>query len=216
VKKRRPAEGSMEDEATPAVLREILRKIVALHDEVGRLEKISTRLVEAIESEYRIRDRLEALQKDREDERHEKLEDALGDLGKQVDESIDDLKTRHENAAVYLRDLPDKLLTHVEKKIYELRTARWDALQSGAPVAMPGRDQTPPFGTSLQTYREQTGKIAVAAPDDVTLTPAQQRGLAKIAISVWYWARWVLLPAAGGGVLKAIEAIVNAVRHSGH
>lgn len=209
----------MEDEATPAILREIRRSIAALHDEVGELKKSTARLVEALEAEYRVRDRLETLQKERDKERHEELEEALGSIGKQVDDGLDDLKARHENAATYLRDLPERLLNHVEKKVYELRTAKWEALQAGAPVAMPQRDPTPPFGTSLQTYREQTGKIAVANPaddDDVTLTPAQQRGLAKVALKAWHWARWVLLPAAGGGVLKAIEAIVNAVRHAGH
>lgn len=208
----------MDDEATPAILREIRRSIAALHNEVGELKKSTSRLVEALEAEYRVRDKIEELQKEREDERREKLEEVLGDIGKQVDDGIDDLKQRLENAGTSMRELPDRLLTHIEKKIYELRSARWEALQAGAPVAMPGRDQTPPFGTSLQTYREQTGKIAVANPaeDDASITPAQQRVLFKVLKDTWHWARWVLLPAAGGGLLKAIEAVVTAVKHAGH
>jgi hypothetical protein len=91
-------------------------------------------------------------------------------------------------------------------------------MQAGAPVAMPSRDVTPPFGTSLQTYREQTGRIAVPTPadDDITLTPAQQRGLGRALKAAWHWGRYVLLPGGGIGLWKGIEAIINAVRHAGH
>lgn len=182
------------------ILREVLRKIDDLENGV-------TRLVGQLEADARYRDRLEALAKEARDDRHEQLEEAISDL-----------RQRIENTGASMRDLPERLLNFIEKEIYKLRTARYEAMQVGAaPVPLPGRGDPTPQPLQLPPHREQTGKIAVAAPepDDVTLTPAQQRGIARVAVIVWRWSKWVLLPVVGG-LVEWLRHLIAAMKHTGH
>lgn len=210
-----------DDEMVQAILRELRRMLEAVHAEVGKLNTSTTRLVEALEAEYKYRDRFETLQRERENEQHEELEEALDDLHELVekqrienDRTLDDLRQRVENAGASMRELPERILQLIEKEIYKLRSARWEALQSTSEREV----TTPPGGA--QAYRE-TGKIAVAAPDpeDVSLTPAQQRGLvlvAKRATNVaWKWGRWTLLPGAGW-LAKWLHELFSATKNIGH
>jgi hypothetical protein len=165
------------------LLREVLRKL-------DDLETGVTRLVEAIEADDKYRERLEKLAEKERDDRHEQVEDALNDLRQR----IENVGAGMRDLPGAIREMPERLLQHVKKTVYELRTAEWQALQAGVMTTpMPARDPTP------LPYREQTGKIAVPAPaaDDIVLTPAQQRGLVKVVVVVWKWGRWALLPAAG-------------------
>lgn len=161
------------------MLREVLRKL-------DDLETSLVRLVDQLEADDKYRARLEKLSEKERDDRHEKLEDALADLRGRVE----NVGAGMRDLPAAIREMPERLLQHVKKTVYELRTAEWQALQAGVLTA---RDPTPP------PYREPTGKIAVPAPsaDDIVLTPAQQRGLVKVVVVVWKWGRWALLPAAG-------------------
>jgi hypothetical protein len=165
-----------------ALLNEILTGQRTLRRELDEVTSSLAALVRDLEQEDRLQDR-----QDRAEERErEKLLEAVGDLRQRV-----------ENIGASLRDLPERLVATVERKIYELRTARWEAAQAGVQ-----RDPTPAYGTQLPaTYREQTGKIAVANPntgdDDMVLTPGQQRGIIKVAKVAWRVGRW---PALAGTV----------------
>ncbi len=175
--------------------RELLRQVLRKLDE---LETGVTRLVGAIEAEDQYRERVEKLLEKERDDRHEQLETALGDL-----------KLRVENAGASMREMPERLLQHVKKTIYELRSAEWEARQAGA---MGAAEHTP---LQLPPYREQTGKIATARSesDEIALTPAQQRGIVSIAATAWRWGRWVLLPMIGGAAKWIHELVSKSIGH---
>lgn len=178
-----------------AILREVMSDLRTQRREIAEIESSVTAIAKSLEDEDRRQERRE-----RDEERdREKLTEA-----------VDALTQRVENIGVSMRDFPDRMLQHIEKKVYELRTARWEALQAGVQ-----REMTPPYGTPMPPqYREQTGKIAVAAPDDFSLTPAQQRGLAKLAKRVWEVGRWPALAAgAGGGAVALFHKIMHMLGH---
>jgi hypothetical protein len=175
-----------------AMLREVLENQRLERRRVDEIESSVAAIARSLEQDDRLQERLERAEAR---EREELAKD------------VDDVKQRVESIGAAMRGLPERTLQVVERKIYELRKERWETQQAGI-----HRDPTPPYGTQLgpqqgpQPYREQTGKIAVAQPEpeDLALTPAQQRGLVKLAKTAWTVGRWPALSAAVGGTLVGL------------
>jgi hypothetical protein len=121
-----------------AALHELLKGIDAIASNVAHLAR-------SLEQEDRLRERAERADATERDDRH----DAVIRTLKALHERLDDLH----------KTLPSETLTTIEKKIYELRIARWEAQQAGVGEPMP----MPPVG-----YREPTNKFASARRDDET------------------------------------------------
>lgn len=142
----------------------------SLRQEVDELAGSITQFVRLLEQDNRLRERAESAEEKELDRRHEFLI-----------ETLDGIKRSSEAVGVALRDLPDRLLNHIEKKIYELRVARYEAQQAG--VANEPAPLPPPPGR-----RDPTSKVIAMVEgkdDDVALTAAQQRGIVKIVKKVW-------------------------------
>jgi hypothetical protein len=185
------------EEDTKEMLRVILQAQRDQRQETVDLNRNLARLVRELETDER--------REDRDGERQERERERL-------DKSLEDQTKRIENIGASLRDLPDRLLIVIEKKIYELRVARWEALQAGVP------NEPAPL-MPAPTYREPTGRIRALSPrdedDDESLAPtrAQQRWLWRTAARQWTWFRWTL-PAWGA---EAVHRIYDVVRHAvGH
>lgn len=181
-------------------IKETLRLILQMQrDQRQEIDDLSTSLVRLVK-ELDINDRREEREGEREERAREKLY-----------ETIDGLTQRIENVGASLRDLPEKLLAVIEKKIYELRIARWEALQAGA------ANEAGP----LPSYREPTGKFApggtgriqrIEPEDDLSLTPAQQRGIFGIFRAAWRH-KWTI---GGVTLLEIGHRVYEWVRGFGH
>jgi len=186
------------DKDIEEALRSILTQQRETRQEIDDLASSLGRLVKELDADDRREERVA--------ERDERERDKLY-------KSLDDLKQRIENVGAGMRDMPERMLATIEKKIYELRVARWEALQAGvanepAPLMPPPvrRDPTGPYAIGNASERLQR------VDDDDSLTPAQQRKLFHVFARSWRWVRWVLLPAVGAGVHHLVELI----RHIGH
>jgi hypothetical protein len=182
------------DEAVKVILREELETL-------RREQRLVLRKIEEIEGgvaaiarSLEQEDRLQERQERAEEREREKLIEAVDNLREYL---RDDLQVRIEGIGTGLRNLPESILQLIEREIYKLRRARWDA---GEPLP---REPTPPFGTQLPPRNEPTGKIAVAAPeaDELLLTPGQQRGLVKLVKTAWGHGKWHALAVGLGGTV---------------
>lgn len=184
-------------------MREVIRVGRDNQRQIDDLTAAVGRLVKAIEQDDHFRERSERAEAEERDKRH-----------KQIADAVEDLTTRFENLASHHRDMPGTMLQHIEKKIYELRTARWEALQAG-------RETTPSFGTQLPgaAHRENTGKIAVAlarADDTRPFARAHRDGEPRniqeivgggaIWIAQKSW-KLVLTAGASGGLIQLLHKL---------
>lgn len=149
----------------------IENELRSLRQEIDGVASSLTGLVRALEQEDRLRERVELAEERERDKRHD---DIL--------QQLEVIKRSSEAVGMALRDLPDRLLNHVEKKIYELRIARYEANQSGfanEPAPLP----------PVPTRRDATSKIIALVEGkeegSVALTAAQQKGLVKVVKKVW-------------------------------
>lgn len=160
------------------------QEVSNLASEIDGATRQVASLVRQLEQDDHLRERADAAEERERDKRHEELLEAL-----------ERIRKSSEATGTYLRDLPDKLLRHVERKIYELRIARYEARQAGVqnePALLPPAPTTP-------AGREPTGKIIaqIEGKDESTaLTPAQQRGLVKVVRKVWEYK----FHGVGGGI----------------
>lgn len=161
--------------------------------ELDQLTSEITKFVKSLEYDERLRNRAEDRDERDRNKQHDALTKALEDLAEQ----IGGLKVQVEGVGVALRDLPDRLLNHVEKKIYELRLARWEALQAGV------QNEPSPLPPA-PTRREPTGKIltqiAGKEEDEGALTPAEHNAIVKLVVRVWKWKFHII----GGGSVVAL------------
>lgn len=170
--------------------------------ELDQLAGVLTGLVRNLEQDDQLRERAERFDTEERDKRHKSVVDSLELIAKAI-----------ETLATKQRDLPEALLDHVERKIYELRIARYDAKQAGVsnePAPLP----PPP------THRDPTGKItlpvnlppALPAHEDDSIAPtaAQQKWL--VEKGKWLLARkWRII---GGGISGA--GVLHWLAHSWH
>jgi hypothetical protein len=196
-----------------AMLREVLEN---QHRDRRRVDEIEARTASNARALSDIEGSITAIARslEQDDRLQERLERAEAREREELAKDVDDVKQRVEGIGAALRGLPEKTaregLRAIEHKINEWRTAKYEAMQAGML-----RDPTPPMGTQLP-YREQTSKIAVAAPEpeDLSLTPAQQRGLVKVAKKVWLFGRWPALAAgAGGGAVALWQKLMHLFGH---
>lgn len=161
-----------------------------------------TRLVRALEQDDRLRERADAAAQKESDRRHEALLEAL-----------DVIRRSNEAIGVALRDLPERCVRFVEAKIYELRTAKWEAQRAGVPTE-PALLPPPPV------HREPTGKIIALVegrdPESVALTAAQQRWIVRAGEALW---KWKVVHVGGGMILahwiwERAYALVEFLKHA--
>lgn len=185
-------------------IREALRSIQqAQRDQRREIDDLASslvRLVRGIEQDERADERAE---RSRENERDKLIE------------ALEELKDAVENVGVSMRNLPETLLNTIEKKIYELRTARFEALQAGV-----ANEPAPLF--PAPTHRDPTGRFRVppahALPpheeeDALVLTPQQQRGIRRWFAEHWKWVRYTVPPA----LLEIGHRVYDAIKHAiGH
>lgn len=185
-------------EATVGRLRDTVEHSVA------NLERGITSLVRTIEQDDNLRDRAERAEQRERDDNHDKLVELIRE----------DLVPRVESVAKSLRGLPAAVLDHTERKIYDLRTARWEATQSGV-------QNEPPLLPPPPHRREPTGKVAVARRDvndettgvfDIKHTDGEKRALKEliggIALHAWHkGGKWVTAIGSGGGLIHILHKL---------
>jgi len=187
-----------EDEVREA-LRSIQQTQRETRQEIDDLASSLARLVKELEQENRIRER-----GDRADE-------------KEADQRYGDLRDRVEAIGVAMRDLPRLVFQAVEREIYVLRTARYEALKAGV-----SNEPAPlPF---LPSAQEASGPIAVAVP--VAVAPRSDQtapyalhhrdgekrevkeivGGAVMWVTVRTW-KWVAASTVGGGLVHLLHKL---------
>lgn len=200
------------DDETRRAFRQIQQDLNENRTEIDALTGSITRLVRGLDEEDERQSRIDKRERDDQEESRKRL------FGK-----FEELEQRVENIGTGLRDLPEKLLATVEKKIYELRIERHEARLAGvanepAPLLPPPTYREPP-----PTYREPTGRFQVPpaapalplpAPDDeadaLALSPRTQRKIRQWVIAHWKW-----------GVVSALLAdagrwIYTLIKNAGH
>jgi len=126
-----------------AVLHEMQKD---LRRETGEIVDAVNRLVKALEYDDRRRECDDERAEERAERDHDKLIEAIGTLAQHV-----------ENNGKSLRELPERILQVIEKEIYKLRTARYEAQQAlNEPLPLPPAN-----------YREPTGQHVALARTDV-------------------------------------------------
>lgn len=182
-------------------LKRVSQEVSDLAQEVDGLGRQLTKLVGALEQDDHLRERAEAAEERERDDRHEEILKALKEI-----------KDACKAMAAYARDLPERVVRHVERKIYELRVARFEAQQAGVqnePALLPPVPMPPAREPTAKVIAQIEGKDESAA-----LTPAQQRGLAKLIKKAWDYKFHV-----GGGIVGAhwlwerAAAIVGWLKH---
>jgi hypothetical protein len=162
---------------------EILREMREQSREISSLSSNVIKLVRLLEQTDHLSERADRADKDERDDRHKAL-------------------------VRMMREMPDRLLSHIERKIYELRIARWEARKAGLenePAPLP----PPP------TYREPTGKVPLPPKDDDSIlpTPAQQRWLARMGERAWKY-KGHLFWGSALGISHAWHWIAEAIKHA--
>ncbi len=184
-----------------------------IRKELDELTSAVTRLVRELDDDDKYREKVEQRDAREADEVRERLF-----------KEIADLRQRIENIGASMRDLPEALLRTIEKKIYELRVARYEALQAGvsneAPPLLPAPMRRDPTGRirvgdesgQFQRIDEPQTRLQPIEPDDGdVLTPQQQRGIKRWVGRNWHWFL------GGGGVLAFLKSLYDAIKHSiGH
>jgi hypothetical protein len=104
-----------------------------------------------------------------------------------------------------LEDLPSRQLAHIEKKIYELRVARYEASKAGVEGALPL-----PLPAAHFEITEHTQQVALHRKDDDIVVPgAVVRAAGWVARRGWP----ILVAVAGGGALGHwLAALSKAAR----
>jgi hypothetical protein len=202
------------DEETRTAFTTAHRKMGELQQDVDGLSRQVTRLVDQLDQDDELADRTHRVEREERDQHRRMLNETLIVLGAQMK----DLQARVENMGQAMRDLPTRVLAKVEKEVYKLRIARWEANQppkADEPMPLPPPQRGDPTGRI-------TVPQGVPIVDDhsasLALTPAQQRGLWKAAKDV-VTHKLLHIPYAVGA-WEAIKHVWDwaqaALRASGH
>ena len=180
---------------------------------IAHLEQSITHLVRTIEQDDQLRERAERAEQRERDDNHDQLLELLRE----------DLIPRIENVAKNMRGLPAAVLDHTERKVYELRTARWELTRASGVTEAELLDQG-----RLPAHREpSTGRIAVARRDvtdettgvfDLKHTDGEKRAIKQfvggIALHLWdRGGKWFVAIGGGAGAWHALLKLLEFLRH---
>lgn len=184
---------------TEQMQRELLTKMNEIQGEVDSLSRALERFIKSTDKFEEDRDKYES-----------RLREWDQANDKRVLELLEDLIQRVEGIGKAHRDLPDKLLHHVERTIYSLRIARYEALQAGVanePAPLP----PPPL------IREATGKFKIVAeetdrnrPESIEVTATGVKISTRLVESVGRNLPWLAL-----GFLLTVALLIIILWASG-
>lgn len=162
----------------------------SLRQEVDALGSTVTQLVRALEQDDRLRERSDLIDQRERDRRHQEILTALEKIAKS-----------YEAVGMSLRDLPERCVRYVEKKILDLRTEKYEAQRAGVMVE-------PALLPPAPSVREPTSKIIAlieGKDDSAALTAGQQRAIVRAG--KWLWKYKI----HAGGVLIVIHWVWERV-----
>jgi DNA repair exonuclease SbcCD ATPase subunit len=146
---------------------------------------------------------------EQEDRLQERQERAEAREREQAAAELADIKQRVENFGMSMRDMPEKCLAAIEKRIDDYRRAKYEASLV-----------TPSAGAYSMQLREPSTKIAVARRDvdditgvfDRTHTDGERRAVKEfvggIALHAWKrGGKWVAATVSGGGLYHLLHKL---------
>jgi hypothetical protein len=136
--------------------------------------------VRNMEQDDRLRERAELHDQRERDKRHKEIVDVL----ERIERICGVTKIANEAIAEALRDLPERVVDNVERKIYDLRVARWEAREAGVENAIPALLPMPPSSKGEQREpTERVLKIIRGDEDDDSIAPT--KGQRKLLGKLW-------------------------------
>lgn len=158
------------DERSEKLLREVIDEQRDLKGSVEDLNRNLARLIRTIDEDADREARSEREEAERRARHELSTRNAMSVRDDAIVKAVGEVKQTVEEVGKALRNLPNKLLDTVEKKIYELRQARWELQQqqgflrdeNNEPLPLPPPPTRPPTG-----QHDITGQLPAHARGDV-------------------------------------------------